>query len=53
MIAYVQQWADQVREAVQRLQPSLRPEITLETFERENAQGEICALLATCNCICS
>ena len=51
--AYVQQWADQVREAVQRLQPSLRPEITLETFERENAQGEICALLATCNCICS
>ncbi len=38
--AYVQQWADQVREAVQRLQPSLRPEITLETFERENAQGE-------------
>ena len=51
--AYVQQWADQVREAVQRLQPSLRPESTLETFERENAQGEICALLATCNCICS
>ncbi|MFU1704206.1 DNA topoisomerase (ATP-hydrolyzing) subunit B [Acinetobacter baumannii] len=38
--AYVQQWAYQVREAVQRLQPSLRPEITLETFERENAQGE-------------
>ncbi|MFL9559786.1 DNA topoisomerase (ATP-hydrolyzing) subunit B [Acinetobacter baumannii] len=38
--AYVQQWADQVREAVEKLQPSLRPEITLETFERENAQGE-------------
>ena len=27
-------------EAVEKLQPSLRPEITLETFERENAQGE-------------
>ncbi|EJD6090805.1 DNA topoisomerase (ATP-hydrolyzing) subunit B [Acinetobacter baumannii] len=38
--AYVQQWADQVREAVEKLQPSLRPETTLETFERENAQGE-------------
>ncbi|EKU37327.1 DNA topoisomerase (ATP-hydrolyzing) subunit B [Acinetobacter sp. AYS6] len=38
--AYVQQWADQVRETVTRLQPSLRPEITLESFERENAQGE-------------
>ena len=38
--AYVQQWADQVRETVTKLQPSLRPEITLESFERENAQGE-------------
>lgn len=38
--AYVQQWADQVKEIITRLQPSLRPEITLEAFERENAQGE-------------
>lgn len=38
--AYVQQWADQVKEIITRLQPSLRPEITLESFERENAQGE-------------
>lgn len=38
--AYVQQWADQVKDIITRLQPSLRPEITLESFERENAQGE-------------
>ncbi|MDS7934370.1 DNA topoisomerase (ATP-hydrolyzing) subunit B [Acinetobacter sp. V91_7] len=38
--AYVQQWADQLKEIITRLQPSLRPEITLESFERENAQGE-------------
>ncbi|MBO9529914.1 MAG: DNA topoisomerase (ATP-hydrolyzing) subunit B [Acinetobacter oleivorans] len=38
--AYVQQWADQVKVIITRLQPSLRPEITLESFERENAQGE-------------
>lgn len=38
--AYVQQWADQVKEIITRLQPSLRPEITLESFERENAHGE-------------
>lgn len=37
---YVQQWADQVKAIITRLQPSLRPEITLESFERENAQGE-------------
>lgn len=38
--AYVQQWADQVKAIITRLQPSLRPEITLESFERENPQGE-------------
>ncbi|WP_111856383.1 DNA topoisomerase (ATP-hydrolyzing) subunit B [Acinetobacter oleivorans] len=38
--AYVQQWAGQVKAIITRLQPSLRPEITLESFERENAQGE-------------
>ncbi|MEB3864933.1 DNA topoisomerase (ATP-hydrolyzing) subunit B [Acinetobacter sp. IK31] len=38
--AYVEQWTEKVRETVVKLQPSLRPEITLEAFERENAQGE-------------
>lgn len=37
---YVESWAEQLRVAIEKLQPSLRPEITLETFERENAQGE-------------
>jgi DNA gyrase subunit B len=37
---YVETWAEQLRVAIEKLQPSLRPEISLETFERENAQGE-------------
>ena len=37
---YVESWAEQLRVAIEKLQPSLRPEITLEAFERENAQGE-------------
>lgn len=37
---YVESWAEQLRIAIEKLQPSLRPEITLEAFERENAQGE-------------
>ncbi|ENX32221.1 DNA gyrase subunit B [Acinetobacter gyllenbergii] len=37
---YVEAWAEQLRVAIEKLQPSLRPEITLEAFERENAQGE-------------
>ncbi|MCH7316268.1 DNA topoisomerase (ATP-hydrolyzing) subunit B [Acinetobacter sp. ANC 3882] len=37
---YVESWAEQLRVAIETLQPSLRPEITLESFERENAQGE-------------
>ncbi|AZM37118.1 DNA topoisomerase (ATP-hydrolyzing) subunit B [Acinetobacter sp. WCHA39] len=37
---YVESWAEQLRVAIEKLQPSLRAEITLETFERENAQGE-------------
>ncbi|WP_293735379.1 DNA topoisomerase (ATP-hydrolyzing) subunit B [uncultured Acinetobacter sp.] len=37
---YVESWAEQLRVAIETLQPSLRPEITLEAFERENAQGE-------------
>ncbi|MFK4051205.1 DNA topoisomerase (ATP-hydrolyzing) subunit B [Acinetobacter venetianus] len=37
---YVETWAEQLRAAIEKLQPSLRPEITLEAFERENAQGD-------------
>ena len=37
---YVETWTEQLRAAIEKLQPSLRPEITLEAFERENAQGE-------------
>ncbi|MEB6481461.1 DNA topoisomerase (ATP-hydrolyzing) subunit B [Acinetobacter vivianii] len=37
---YVESWAEQLRVAIEKLQPSLRPEISLEAFERENAQGE-------------
>ncbi|ENW84644.1 DNA gyrase, B subunit [Acinetobacter sp. ANC 3929] len=37
---YVESWAEQLRIAIEKLQPSLRPEISLESFERENAQGE-------------
>ncbi|MBH2031184.1 MAG: DNA topoisomerase (ATP-hydrolyzing) subunit B [Moraxellaceae bacterium] len=37
---YVETWAEQLRVSIEKLQPSLRPEISLEAFERENAQGE-------------
>ncbi len=37
--AYVEQWAEQVRSAVAEIQPSLRPELSLETFEKELADG--------------
>lgn len=37
---YVETWAEQLRSAIEALQPNLRPEISLEAFERENAQGE-------------
>lgn len=37
---YVETWAEQLRSAIEALQPYLRPEISLEAFERENAQGE-------------
>ena len=37
---YVEAWAEQLRVAIEKIQSSLRPEISLETFERENAQGE-------------
>ncbi|MDQ8952465.1 DNA topoisomerase (ATP-hydrolyzing) subunit B [Acinetobacter rudis] len=38
--AYVQQWAEQLSEKVAAIQPSLRPEISLESFEKEQANGE-------------
>ena len=38
--AYVEQWAEQVRSAVAEIQPSLRPELSLETFEKELADGQ-------------
>ena len=37
--AYVADWAEQLRLAIEKQQPSLRPEITLEAFEKENAEG--------------
>lgn len=37
---YVEFWAEQLRGAIEKLQPSLRPEISLESFERENSHGE-------------
>ncbi|WHP04549.1 MULTISPECIES: DNA topoisomerase (ATP-hydrolyzing) subunit B [Acinetobacter] len=37
---YVESWAEQLRVAIEKLQPSLRPEISLESFERENSLGE-------------
>ena len=38
--SYVKQWAEQLRIAIEATQPSLRPEITLEAFEKEHANGE-------------
>ncbi len=37
--AYVQQWAETLRQHIETTQPSLRPELTLEAFEKENADG--------------
>ena len=37
---YVEQWAEELRQVIEKLQPSLRPEITLESFERETPAGE-------------
>ena len=38
--AYVTEWAEQLSAKVLALQPSLRPEISLEPFEKEHANGE-------------
>ncbi|MFC6053686.1 DNA gyrase subunit B [Acinetobacter sp. Ac_877] len=37
--AYVHQWGEQLRQHIEATQPSLRPELTLEAFEKENADG--------------
>ena len=37
--AYIQQWAETLRQHIETTQPSLRPELTLEAFEKENADG--------------
>ena len=36
---YVVQWSEQLRAAIEQVQPSLRPEIELESFEKELADG--------------
>ncbi|WEV48918.1 DNA topoisomerase (ATP-hydrolyzing) subunit B [Acinetobacter sp. ESL0695] len=38
-IDYVNNWAEQLKKAVEKNQESLRPEISLEAFEREDANG--------------
>ena len=36
---YVEVWAEQMRQHVTNMQPSLRPEISIESFEKEDAEG--------------
>ncbi|MBD8010360.1 DNA topoisomerase (ATP-hydrolyzing) subunit B [Acinetobacter pecorum] len=36
---YVETWAKQMRNHVENMQPSLRPELSIETFEKEDAEG--------------
>ena len=36
---YVQQWGDKLRLAIETAQPSLRPELSLEAFDKENSDG--------------
>ncbi len=37
---YVQTWGEQLRANIEKTQPSLRPELSIETFEHENAEGQ-------------
>ncbi len=39
-LAYVESWAEQMRQHVQSMQPSLRPEISIESFAKEDADGQ-------------
>ncbi|MEK5745673.1 hypothetical protein VXE41_22680, partial [Acinetobacter variabilis] len=36
---YVENWAMQLRQHIEDKQPSLRPELGIETFEKEDAEG--------------
>ncbi|MBI1453391.1 DNA topoisomerase (ATP-hydrolyzing) subunit B [Acinetobacter sp. FL51] len=38
--AYVEQWGEQICATIAQKQPSLRPELTLEVFEKELADGQ-------------
>ncbi|WP_353143395.1 DNA topoisomerase (ATP-hydrolyzing) subunit B [Acinetobacter pragensis] len=38
--AYVQQWGESIRAAIEKMQPSLRPELSLEVFEKETPEGQ-------------
>lgn len=38
-LEYVETWAKQMRDHVENMQPSLRPELSIETFEKEDAEG--------------
>ncbi|RKG49483.1 DNA topoisomerase (ATP-hydrolyzing) subunit B [Acinetobacter cumulans] len=38
--AYVEQWGEKICAAIAQKQPSLRPELTLEVFEKELADGQ-------------
>ena len=37
--AYVAEWSEKLRLAIEKTQPSLRPEISIEGFEKEHADG--------------
>lgn len=36
---YVQDWAEKLRMEIETAQPSLRPELSIESFDREDAEG--------------
>ncbi|WP_372403763.1 DNA topoisomerase (ATP-hydrolyzing) subunit B [Acinetobacter piscicola] len=36
---YVQDWAEKLRVEIETAQPSLRPELSIESFDREDAEG--------------
>ncbi|WP_174494068.1 DNA topoisomerase (ATP-hydrolyzing) subunit B [Acinetobacter sp. Marseille-Q1623] len=36
---YVQDWAEKLRVGIETAQPSLRPELSIESFDREDAEG--------------
>ena len=38
--SYVETWGENLRAAIEAIQPTLRPELTLESFEKELADGQ-------------